>query len=63
MIAAPGPDAYRLARRLIAQGVGFDDAAKRSGFAVEALRTLVDRERAADLKAWNRLGEREGLGR
>lgn len=58
MIAIPGPAAYAFARRLIAQGVRIEDAAARSGFSVEALQTLVDRERSADLNAWHSLGER-----
>lgn len=56
MIAVAGPAAYDTARRMIAQGVRLEDAARRTGFGVEPLRTLVERDRAADLRAWQRLG-------
>ena len=58
MITTAGPESYALARRMVAQGVPIEDAARRAGFGAEGLRILIERERVADLRAWQTLGER-----
>ena len=57
MIAAPGPAAYTQAKRFVSQGMRPEDAAMRTGFGLEALNRLLERDRATDLAAWNALGE------
>lgn len=56
MIAAPGFQAYETARRMVGQGMRVEDAATRTGFAADNLAYLIERDRARDLNAWQRLG-------